>query len=152
LTSILENEKRSGGSRVEVDRLSTILIQRDTEIRTLNERFFILQSQTSQANEWQYRFNESQKIITQLNSKINTHTQQVSQYESQITQLNQRLNQYQTEITQLNIQLNDYTTRVSQLERQSLQTRVDPQADILRTQVSGLTSKIQQYEIQISQY
>ena len=29
---------------------------------------------------------------------------------------------------------------------------MDPQVDILRTQVSGLTSKIQQYEIQISQY
>lgn len=95
-----------------------MLIQRDTEIRTLKERILFLESQGSKTNEWQIRFNESQTTIVQLNSKVTSLTQQLSQYESQFNQLNSRLTQYQTEISQLNVQIREYTTRISQLERQ----------------------------------
>lgn len=95
-----------------------MLIQRDTEIRTLKERIFVLENQGSKTNEWQLRFNESQNTIAQLNSKVTSLTQQLSQYETQFNQLNMRLTQYQTQISQLNIQISEYTTRITQLERQ----------------------------------
>lgn len=105
MTTIIEVERRNTGNRTEIDRLNALLIQRDTEIRTLKERIFFLESQGSKTNEWQLRFNESQTTIVQLNSKVTSLTQQISQYESQFNQLNSRLNQYQTEISQLNVQI-----------------------------------------------
>jgi len=43
-------ERRNGGNRTEIDRLNALLIQRDTEIRTLKERIFFLESQGSKTN------------------------------------------------------------------------------------------------------
>lgn len=134
LNNAIEIERRSSGSRVEFERLSSILIQRDVEIRTLNERIYSLQNQANLANEWQNRLNDSQSIIAQLNSKINSQNQQ---HDSQMNQMNLRLGQYQAEVALL-------TSRITQLGHSS-PTKSDPQVEILRSQISGLSSKVQQY-------
>ncbi len=128
ITSVIEYERKNTGGRTEIERLTTILIQRDSEVRTLNEQIFVLKNQApiqNQTNEWQLRYNESQKVISQLNLKITSLTQQLSQYESQFSQMNakitsltQQLSQYESQINQLNIHITQYKTEVSQLNIQ----------------------------------
>ncbi len=162
LTTVIESERRNAGSRTEIERLTTILIQRDSEIRTLNEQIYVLKNQApvqNQSNEWQLRYNESQKVITQLNLKITSLTQQLAQYESQFSQMNtkittltQQLSQYESQthqISQLNIKITSLTQQLSQYESQINQLNIH--ITQYKTEITQLNIQINEYKSRISQ-